>query len=548
MTFHYQSVLFRVILEYPTEVFMKLHLTLIALTVFSASALSQSSEAIRKYIESISAGVPTEVQGQLIHSTTLLPEFYFENQFQRVWTRPLQASFLGLVRRAYEHGLNPADYHFNAISTLYADAVESQSTDAEILFTDAFLLYASHFLNGKLNPEEVEGEWQAVRREGNAKSFLKKCLASGNIEEHFKELEPENVSYHGLLEALKKYREIQKNGGWDLLEAGETLKPQMAGARVTALKHRLSIEGYFLMEGDPNDMYTQDLSEAVREFQKHHGLEVDGNVGKQTLASLNIPVSSKIAQIRANMERLRWISQDMGAHYVFVNIADFTMKVYRGDTLSYQQNVVVGKPFRKTPVFSDLMTYFVLNPYWTVPPTILFNDVLPEVKKDINYLKVKNMKVLKGSEVVDPQTIDWSKLSRSNFPYTIRQDPGPTNALGAVKFMFPNKYNIYIHDTPSKELFNRPDRAFSSGCIRLNKPMGFVDYLITDIPDWNSEKVDNTLKTGKDKTVMLKKPINVHILYLTAWADDSGVQFRNDVYQRDAAVIEALAESAPTME
>lgn len=548
MTFHYQSVLFRVILEYPTEVFMKLHLTLIALTVFSASALSQSSEAIRKYTESISAGVPTEVQGQLIHSTTLLPEFYFENQFQRVWTRPLQASFLGLVRRAYEHGLNPADYHFSAISTLHADAVESQSTDAEILFTDAFLLYASHFLNGKLNPEEVEGEWQAVRREGNAKYFLKKCLASGNIEVHFKELEPENVSYHGLLEALKKYREIQNNGGWDLLEAGETLKPQMAGARVTALKHRLSIEGYFLMEGDPNDMYTQDLSEAVREFQKHHGLEVDGNVGKQTLASLNIPVSSKIAQIRANMERLRWISQDMGAHYVFVNIADFTMKVYRGDTLSYQQNVVVGKPFRKTPVFSDLMTYFVLNPYWTVPPTILFNDVLPEVKKDINYLKVKNMKVLKGSEVVDPQTIDWSKLSRSNFPYTIRQDPGPTNALGAVKFMFPNKYNIYIHDTPSKELFNRPDRAFSSGCIRLNKPMGFVDYLITDIPDWNSEKVDNTLKTGKDKTVMLKRPINVHILYLTAWADDSGVQFRNDVYQRDAAVIEALAESAPTME
>ena len=548
MTFHYQSVLFRVILEYPTEVFMKLHLTLIALTVFSASALSQSSEAIRKYTENISAGVPTEVKGQLIHSTTLLPEFYFENQFQRVWTRPLQASFLGLVRRAYEHGLNPADYHFSTINELHADAVESQSTDAEILFTDAFLLYASHFLNGKLNPEEVEGEWQAVRREGNAKSFLKKCLASGNIEAHFRELEPENVSYHGLLEALKKYREIQKNGGWDLFEAGETLKPQMAGARVTALKHRLSIEGYFLMEGNPNDVYTQDLSEAVREFQKHHGLEVDGNVGKQTLASLNIPVSSKIAQIRANMERLRWISQDMGAHYVFVNIADFTMKVYRGDTLSYQQNVVVGKPFRKTPVFSDLMTYFVLNPYWTVPPTILFNDVLPEVKKDINYLKVKNMKVLKGSEVVDPQTIDWSKLSRSNFPYTIRQDPGPTNALGAVKFMFPNKYNIYIHDTPSKELFNRPDRAFSSGCIRLNKPMGFVDYLITDIPDWNSEKVDNTLKTGKDKTVMLKRPINVHILYLTAWADDSGVQFRNDVYQRDAAVIEALAESAPTME
>lgn len=526
----------------------KLNLVVTALIAVSASTFGQSSEAIRKYTESISSGLPTEVQGQLIYSTTLLPEFYFENQFERVWTRPLQASFLGLVRRSYDHGLNPADYHFSTLNQLHMDAVESQSTDAEILFTDAFLLYASHFLNGKLDPEEVEGEWQAVRREGNAKTFLQLCLASGNIEETFKQLEPESDSYRGLVKALRKYRDIQAAGGWNELEAGETLKPGMAGSRVTALKHRLSIEGFFLMEEEPNDAYSEELANAVREFQIHHGLEADGNVGKLTLASMNIPATAKIAKLRANMERLRWISQDMGDHYVFVNIADFTMKVYRADTLSYQQSVVVGKPFRKTPVFSDMMTYFVLNPFWTVPPTILFNDVLPEVKKDVAYLKVKNMKVLKGNAEVDPQNIDWSKLSRSNFPYTIRQDPGPTNALGAVKFMFPNKYNIYIHDTPSKELFNRPDRAFSSGCIRLNKPMAFVNYLLTDIPDWDTEKVQATMKAGNDKTVMLKKPLNVHILYLTAWADESGVQFRNDVYQRDAAVIEALAESAPTME
>ena len=518
-------------------------MALISLTTFA-----QSSEAIRKYTENISAGVPVEVQGELIHSTTLLPEFYFENQFQKVWTRPLQASLLSLIRKAYEHGLNPADYHYTGLNALYQDAIESQTTDAEILFTDAFLMYASHFLNGKLNPEEVEGEWQAVRREGNARNFLKKCLKSGNLEQEFKQLEPDSESYRGLVKALDKYREIQKNGGWDTLEAGETLKPGMSGARVNSLKSRLAIEGYFLMEDEPSDSYTEDLANAVRKFQNHHGLDTDGNVGKQTLAMLNVPVESKISKIRVNLERLRWINQDMGDHYILVNIADFTMKVFRADTLSYQQTVVVGKPFRKTPVFSDTMTYFVLNPYWTVPPTILYNDVLPEVKKNVGYLQTKNMKVLKGSEEVSAETIDWSKLSRNNFPYTIRQEPGPTNALGAVKFMFPNKYNIYIHDTPSKELFNRPDRAFSSGCVRLNKPLAFVDYLLTDLPDWNAEKIQTTLKTGKDKTVMLKKPINVHLLYLTAWVDEDGLQFRNDVYQRDTAVIEALAESAPHMD
>ncbi|WP_305983553.1 L,D-transpeptidase family protein [Roseivirga thermotolerans] len=511
------------------------------------ATMGQSNEAIRKYTETISAGVPVQVRGELIHSVRLLPEFYFENEFRRVWTRPLQESFLNLVNKAYDHGLTPADYHFEVLNRLYADPVESQSTDADLLFTDAFLLYASHFLNGKLNPEEVEGEWQAVRREGNAKTFLKKCLQQGNMEEQFEQLQPESQSYRGLVSSLMHYREIRQNGGWNTIEAGETLKPGMSGSRVQSLKYRLSIEGYFLMEEEPNDQYTQELAEAVRRFQQHHGLEADGNVGKQTLATLNVSVEAKIAKIKANLERLRWINQDLGDHYVFVNIADYKMKVFKLDSLTFEQRVVVGKPFRKTPVFSDTMTYFVLNPYWTVPPTILFNDVLPEVKKDVNYLQTKQMKVLQGGQEVAAESIEWAKLSKNYFPYTIRQEPGPANALGAVKFMFPNKYNIYIHDTPSKELFNRPDRAFSSGCIRLNQPLSFVNYLIAEMPDWNTEKIKAVLETGRDKTVMLRKPLSVHILYLTAWVDEDGVQFRNDVYQRDAAVISALSESAPNL-
>lgn len=523
---------------------------LILLTVagLKTDAWAQSNELIRKYTESINAGVPVEIEGDLIHSNTLLPEFYFENQFQRVWTRTLQSSFLEIIKTANRHGLNPADYHYSVLDSLYKDPVESQSTSAELLFTDAFLMYASHFLNGKLNPEEVEGEWQAVRREGNAKNFLKQCLVEGDFEKQFEQLEPESQSYRGLVKSLVKYREIRKAGGWSVLEAGETLKPGMTGDRVEALKKRLMVEGYFNLELEANNAYTPQLAEAVKSFQQHHGLEVDGNVGKQTLAMLNVSVQEKIAKIKANLERFRWINKDLGSHYVLVNIADYTMKVFKDDTLSYQQTVVVGKPYRKTPVFSDTMTYFVLNPYWTVPPTILFNDVLPEVKKNVGYLQTKNMKVLRGNEEVSAESVDWNSLSRSNFPYTIRQDPGPANALGAVKFMFPNKYNIYIHDTPSRELFNRPDRAFSSGCVRLNKPLNFVNYLLNDLSEWNEEKIQEVLKSGKDKTIMLKKPLNVHILYLTAWYDENGLQFRNDVYQRDAAVIEALEEGAPGME
>ena len=523
-------------------------LSLFFVISFGQLVKGQASEAIRKYTENITAGIPTEIRGEMIYSTTLLPEFYFENQFYRIWNRPLQSTYLGLLKRASEHGLNPADYHYNALVELYNDPIESQTSDAEVLFTDSFLLYASHFLNGKLNPEEVEGEWQAVRREGNAKSFLKKCLASGKLEDHFQELEPDSESYRGLKLALAHYRDIAKSGGWLPIDAGETLKPGMKSERVLAVKHRLAIEGYFLMEAEVNNQFTAELQEAVRAFQQHHGLDVDGNVGKQTLSMMNMPVQAKISMIKANLERLRWINKDLGTHYVFVNIADYKMKVFRADTLTFEQTVVVGKPFRKTPVFSDTMTYFVLNPYWTVPPTILFNDVLPDVKKNVAYLQTKNMKVLKGNQEVPAESIDWSKLSRNNFPYTIRQDPGPTNALGAVKFMFPNKYNIYIHDTPSKELFNRPDRAFSSGCIRLNQPLAFVDYLLNDLPDWNTEKIQSALRTGKDKTVMLKKPLSVHILYLTAWYDENGLQFRNDVYQRDAAVINALSESAPSLD
>lgn len=508
---------------------------------------AQSDEALRKRVEVLVSGQTLEVAGEQIYSSTLLPQLYLENGFQKVWTPSLRESLLSEIRQASDQGLNPDDYHLQSIQSLSANASGSNEVALDLLCTDAFLLYASHLLNGKLNPEEIEGEWQALRREGNAKLLLQQCIAAQSMAIQFDGLEPASDTYVGMKQALKKYANIQAEGGWSPLVDGETLKPGVTDERVGNLKQRLAQEGYYAPGSEMDDEYTEELVAAVKKFQSNHGLEADGNVGKQTLAMLNWSVEKKIELLKVNMERMRWINQQLGQHYVFVNIADFTMKVYRNDDLTYQQTVVVGKPARKTPVFSGVMTYLVLNPYWNVPPTILFNDVLPEVKKDVQYLARKNMRVLKAGKEIEPGSIDWSSLNASNFGYNIRQDPGPTNALGAVKFMFPNKYSIYIHDTPSRELFNRPDRAFSSGCIRLKSPLQFVDYLLADDPQWNQEKVEEVLRTGKDKTVMMSNPLNVHILYLTTWVDDNGLQFRKDIYERDRPVYRALMAPAPKL-
>ena len=421
-----------------------------------------------------------------------------------------------------------------------------------MLLTDAFLLYASHFLNGKVNPETVDSEWKAIRREGNAREFLEIALAEGHIKNDLQALEPKHRGYAALRTALKDYKAVRDRGGWQAIPTGETLKPGMTDSvRVPLLISRLLLSNDLQKKPADTYQYTEIISESVKRYQERNGLEADGNLGKLTTAALNVSVDDRISQIMVNMERIRWISQELGTHYVLVNIADYKLQVFNNGRLTYQEKVIVGKPFRKTPVFSSKMTYMVVNPTWTVPPTILFNDILPEVIKDPGYLANRNIRVLQGqgSQVkeLDPYTIDWSKLSKNNFPYTLRQDPGPTNALGAVKFMFPNPYNVYIHDTPSKELFARQDRAFSSGCIRINKAMSFAQYLLQDYPSYSQDMLNEVVRKGVEHSIILENPLNVHILYLTAWAEEGIVQFRNDLYQRDQPVLDALLSRPPSI-
>ena len=510
-------------------------------------------ELIRQKTEMITADIPVTIKGEPIFCKTALPQFYINRQFKKVWDESKAGELIGILEKATDEGLTPNDYHFETLKSFSSsNRDDMEQAEYDLLLTDAFLLYASHFLNGKVNPETVDSEWQAIRREGDAKAYLDSALVKNTVKETLKALAPDLSAYRGLKNALAEYRAIQRKEGWKEIPSGETLKPGMADSvRIPLLIDRLKISLDLKSTIEDPFTYSDQVAEAVKIYQIRNGLEADGNLGKLTTASLNVPVEERINQIIINMERYRWAAENMGDHYVMVNIADFKMQVYKEGKKTFEEKVIVGKPFRKTPVFSSKMTYMVLNPTWTVPPTILFNDILPEAKKNPAYLVNKNIKVLQGqgssATVVDPYSVNWSDLSKRNFPYTLRQDPGPTNALGVVKFMFPNKYNVYIHDTPSRELFNKTDRAFSSGCIRLNNPLKFAYYLTKDKPGWTEETIQKRIDDKKEQSILLDKPLSVHILYLTAWVTEGKVHFRTDLYDRDQAVLQALQETPPSL-
>jgi murein L,D-transpeptidase YcbB/YkuD len=317
----------------------------------------------------------------------------------------------------------------------------------------------------------------------------------------------------------------------------------MRDARVAALRRRLAVGGDLVgaPAGDET-LFDEALEQAVYRFQARHGLDVDGVVGAQTLAALNVSVASRIDQIRVNLERARWVFQDISKDYVLVDIAGFQAEMVKDARQVWASKVQVGKPYRKTPVFKASMTYLVLNPTWTVPPTILAKDILPRVRRDPGYLKRKRIRVVdRKGRIIDPKGLDWSRYTGRNFPYFLRQDPGPDNALGRIKFMFPNKHLVYLHDTPHKELFRRSERAFSSGCIRIERPFALAELLLDDPRKWSREQILAAIDSNKTRTVFLPEPIKVLLLYWTVDVDEQGrVWFRKDLYGRDRKVLAAL--------
>jgi murein L,D-transpeptidase YcbB/YkuD len=488
--------------------------------------------------------------------------YYRTTEFEPAWTGPegptLQAdSLLAVLRDAPLDGLRPADYHVATIDSLARhlrgreQAGQPMDTrvlaDFELLCTDAFLLYGAHLLGGRVDPVAVVPTWNLDRRQQNLVERLRDALQQNSIRATLQHLRPPHSEYDAFRRVLGRYRALARQGGWPTIPDGPTLEEGMRDERVPRLRRRLQATGDLSADSPPDSLLFDDrLRQAVGRFQERHGLTVDGVVGPATRATMNVPVDERIRQIEVNLERWRWLPRDLGDPHVLVNIADFWLRVVADDRRALQMRVVVGTRYRQTPIFSDTISYLVFNPYWHVPRRIAVEDKLPDFQRNPALVSQLGFEVFAGwgadANPIDPATIAWDSLSASHFPYRLRQKPGPANALGRVKFMLPNPYNVYLHDTPARSLFDETERSFSSGCIRVEYPVDLALYLLGPNGGWTRERVDDVMNRDGERTVVLRRKVPVHLLYWTAWMEDEKtVHFRNDIYGRDGAVARALS-------
>ncbi|MGD2245172.1 MAG: L,D-transpeptidase family protein [Candidatus Aminicenantes bacterium] len=537
-------------------------------TASVGSFSEQVQKFIRNRIETASFPAQLKAGEEVLFASVALPRFYEQRVYRPAWvddTGPLSRAeaLVRAIHGARNEGLHPEDYHLRKMESLFRQWSDLRKTenlqkarvlaDLELLLTDAFLIYGSHLVSGKVNPENIDSEWIASRREVDTAQLLEKAIQSNEIAETLTSLLPEHAGYGRLKTALSRYREIETGGGWPVVPEDSKLQKGDRNDRVTALRVRLLVTGD--LESDnkiESDVFDDELEGAVRRFQKRHGLDSDGVVGPKSLDALNASPSERVKQIESNLERWRWLPQDLGARHILLNIANYMLDIMEDGVQVLTMRAIIGKEYRKTPVFSASMIYLVLSPFWHIPPKIAIQDKLPLIKKDVTYLEKQKIRVFQrwGAEAreIDPRTVDWENVTAKNFEYRLRQDPGPLNALGQVKFMFPNKFNVYIHDTPSRELFVRDERAFSSGCVRVEKPIDLAVYLLRENPKWKRENILAAIDTGLEQTVALPNPILVHLLYWTAWVDEDGtVQFRKDIYARDQKLWESLNEESPKL-
>jgi len=570
----------------------------ILLATYTLTA-DELSESISRFINNKPTGLSYEIDQEKLYSSKVLQQFYQNRNYAPAWinykapiwintnvppwvnaSSPIRLNsdspawiesdipvwinsnvlqkngyvLLDYILQAARHGLTAADYHLFLLEKYIGKTAFFMVMDTEdmmkldVLLTDAFLIMGLHLYYGRVDSEKEGESWTIQRKEPELQlnRKLEEALTAGDIANGLNMLAPRYRSYWMMKEDLAFFTELEKEP-WPALISDTTINPGQTNLLLPKIRKRL-IKLRYPLSNDFSATYDEELGKQLKSFQKDWGLNTDGVIGKGTLLALNTKPNALINRLKVNMERFRWLPLNEPRKYLMVNIVSFDLVLIDGVDTLISMRAIVGKDYRETPVFDARMTYIVFGPSWTVPPTILKNDVIPELRKGPEYLKKKNMRLLRhnGSEIAYNE-IDWSKITRNNFPYMVRQGPGPENALGKVKFMFPNSYNVYIHDTPTRGYFARDDRAMSSGCIRVEKPFELAELLLTDSPEWTSAKIHTAMQQSREQTASLKTPVDVLILYLTAWTDGNGrVQFRNDIYMRDELIMNALNEKPKT--
>ncbi|MEN8231882.1 MAG: L,D-transpeptidase family protein [Thermodesulfobacteriota bacterium] len=459
------------------------------------------------------------------------------------------AVILQFLENSRTEGLRPSDYAVQDILSLWKSRNSDDLARLDTLLTINLIKYAHDVSRGRLMPFKGDPQLFAEASDRHFKpvQIIKRVLAAQDLASHLAYLPPSHEYYRKLREALKEYRDIAAAGNWEKVADGKMLHPGDRDERLEQVRKRLEKKGGTEAGGEKENSYDDQLVLKVKQFQKSFGLEGDGIIGPKTLAALNRSPEEIVDTIILNMARWRWLNIELGRRYILVNIANYELMAVEEGRRKIEMPVIVGKQQHQTPVFSRRIQYVDINPFWNIPSSIAANEELPELRKDQFYLADRKVRVFSSWEdnavELDSTAIDWQAVSSNDMKrYKLRQDPGPWNALGKVKFVFPNEYSVYIHGTPAQELFENNIRDFSHGCIRASRPLALAEFLLSEEKqEWPLVRIQEIADMGERTVVRLSDPVAVHITYQTAWFDNSGeINFNSDVYGRDRRLAEIL--------
>lgn len=479
--------------------------------------------------------------------TSSLSHFY--KQPTHLWLKNHQLSnqahdALDFIAGASKHGLEPTDYHLSTLNQLIPlqDTLSTQQFD--LLLTDGLLKLIHDITVGKFKSNIADPDWFIPQATFNSIEFLQQALLSPHFKTQLNSLIPNSAEYHKLTTALARYQSYVSRGGWSNVSEMPLTHPGDSHKNIPAVRDRLAFEykDLVLTPKHQAKFYDPFLEQAVRNFQTKHGLKVDGIIGNDTRNAMNISAYDRLQQIKVTLERHRWMPNNLGQRYLLINLANFSLQAIDNGNEKLKMRVIVGRKSRQTPSFSSEMNHLVFNPYWNVPRKLARLDLLPKQQQNLNYFYLHDIRVFtreNGKKVEhDPYSIDWHSVTRSNFPYIFRQDPGEHNALGKVKFMFPNQWNIYLHDTSHRELFTETKRSISSGCIRVEDPIALANFTLTK--ESAEQSIIDLLESKENRGLKLTKPLSIYAVYFTVWVDGDDVIFSPDVYRRDKRIAKLL--------
>ena len=484
----------------------------------------------------------TITEGKILQiDTTLYPKFespilvsfYKTYNDETVWQSSKNRKFiLSELNNSENEGLNPVDYRvkkLNDFEKKFSGLSDKEMVDYDLLLTYNLQKYIWHISQGKLNPKALYPDWDLKSKNTDVNAVLLKAFKENKFQQTIDSCKPQHIVYKRLKEALQIVNAFPKDILKKISDKDKIVLNDTNNSLIN-IKNRLIYWRDLKPQDSLTTIYDERTLKAVKKFQKRHGLAADGVIGKGTIAALNFSKRKRKEQIIANLERWKWFPSDLGAHYLIINIPDYKLEVVKKTDTIRSYRVIVGSAKRKTPILSSKLSYAVFNPTWTVPPTILKEDVIPATNKNRGYLASKNITVFDntGNEV---KAADW-QLSRAK-SYRYVQSPGTYNSLGMVKIIFPNHFSVYLHDTNHRDYFIKTNRSLSSGCVRVENPLELTEYLLDDAENWNLEKIIEGLKDGKTKNITIKQAVNVLLLYWTAWSEKNELQFRDDIYYLD---------------